>query len=87
MELLKKRAVERVQDPRTPGFYSQLFLVPKSNGKLCPVIDLSLLNIHKETAIRNGDSQVSMTIDTSQQLGCLHRSDRCLSTHSDSSSL
>ena len=25
-------------------FYSQLFLVPKKNGKLRPVIDLSLLN-------------------------------------------
>ena len=50
MELLKKRAVERVQNPGTPGFYSQLFLVPKKNGKLHPVIDLSLLNhyIHKQ---------------------------------------
>ena len=28
----------------TPGYYSRLFLVPKKNGKLCPVIDLSLLN-------------------------------------------
>ena len=39
---------------------------------------------HKETAIQNGDSQVSKTIDTSQRLGCLHRSDRCLSTRSNS---
>ena len=43
-ELLKKQAVERVWNPGTPGFYSWLFLVPKKNGKLCPVIDLSLLN-------------------------------------------
>ena len=43
-ELLQKRAAERVQDPGTPSFYSQLFLVLKKNGKLCPVIDLSLLN-------------------------------------------
>ena len=28
----------------TPHFYSRLFLVPKKNGKLRPVIDLSLLN-------------------------------------------
>ena len=41
---LQKRAVERVQDPGTPGFYSRLFLVPKKNVKLRPVIDLSLLN-------------------------------------------
>ena len=29
-----------------PGFYSQLFLVPKKDGKLRPVIDLSLLNLY-----------------------------------------
>ena len=46
-DLLQKRAVERVQDPGTPGFYSRLFLVPKKNGKLRPVIDLSLLNQYK----------------------------------------
>ena len=43
-ELLKKRAVERVRSPGTPGFYSRLFLVPKKNGKLRPLIDLLLLN-------------------------------------------
>ena len=43
-ELFRKRAVERVQDSGTPGFYSQLFLMPKKNGKLHPVIDLSILN-------------------------------------------
>ena len=50
VELLKKRAVERVRNPGTPGFYSQLFLVPKKNGKLRLMIDLSLLNhyIHKQ---------------------------------------
>ena len=46
-ELLKKQAMERVQNPRTPGFYSHILLVPaftsakKKNGKLRPVIDLS----------------------------------------------
>ena len=44
-ELLKKQAVERIPNPGTPRFYSRLFLVPKKkNGKLLPVIDLSLLN-------------------------------------------
>ena len=28
----------------TPGFHSRLFLVPKKNGKLRPIIGLSLLN-------------------------------------------
>ena len=43
-KLLNKRAVERVQNPGTPGFYSRIFLVPKKNGKLRLIIDLSLLN-------------------------------------------
>ena len=42
--LLQKWAVERVQNPGTPGFYSRIFFVPKKNVKLRPVIDLSLLN-------------------------------------------
>ena len=42
--LLNKRAVERVQNPGTPGFYFRIFLVPKQNGKLRLIIDLSLLN-------------------------------------------
>ena len=43
-DLLQKRAVERVQDPGTPCFYSRLFPVPKKNGKLRLVIDFLLLN-------------------------------------------
>ena len=46
--LLKKPAVERVQNSGTPGFYSRIFLVPKKNGKLRLIIDLSLLNRYLE---------------------------------------
>ena len=46
--LLNKRAVERVQNPRTPGFYSRIFLVPKKNGKFRLILDLSLLNRYIE---------------------------------------
>ena len=42
--LLEKEAIERVLDHSSPGFYSRLFLVPKKNGKVRPVIDLSPLN-------------------------------------------
>ena len=34
VKLLQRRAVERVQDPGTPGFYSRLFLVPKKECKV-----------------------------------------------------
>ena len=87
MELLQKRAVERVQDPGTPGF---LFLAISCSQKERKVMScnrsFSVESIHKETTIKNGDSQVSTAIDSSQQLGYLHRSDRCLSTCSNSSS-
>ena len=41
--LLQKRAVEEII-PESPGFYSRIFLVPKKNGKLRLIIDLSTLN-------------------------------------------
>jgi hypothetical protein len=42
--LLAKGAVERVVRSHGRGFYSRLFVVPKKNGKLRPVLDLSPLN-------------------------------------------
>jgi len=44
--MLQKQAIEIVQNPNTPGFYSRLFLVPKKTGDLRPVIDLSALNLY-----------------------------------------
>ena len=73
--LLEKQAIQRVQNPNTPGFYSRIFLVPKKNNQWRPVIDLSLLNrfIPKEhfqmetaasvkAAIRPGDWAVSIDL-------------------------
>ena len=42
-KLLHKGAVEKIE-PEGPGFYSRIFLVPKKNGKLRLIIDLSRLN-------------------------------------------
>ena len=36
--------------------------------------------MYKQTAFQDGDSQVSKTVDNGQRLGCLHRSDRCISS-------
>ena len=41
--LLSKGAVEEII-PECPGYYSRIFLVPKKNGKLRLMIDLSVLN-------------------------------------------
>ena len=52
------------QDPGTPGFYSRLFLIPRKNGKLCPVIDLSLLKqyIKKQPVRREAVKSVRQSI-------------------------
>ena len=48
--LLSMGAVEEII-PECPGYYSRIFLVPKKNGKLRLIIDLSVLNhfIYTET--------------------------------------
>ena len=42
--LLSKNATERVENVKSLGFYSHLFLVPKPHQRWMPVIDLSRLN-------------------------------------------
>ena len=43
-ELLIKQAIEPVRNKHSHGYYSLMFLVPKKNGKLRPIIDLTVLN-------------------------------------------
>ena len=43
--LLSKNTIERVENVKSLGFYSCLFLVPKPHQRWRPVIDLSRLNI------------------------------------------
>ena len=42
--LLSKNAIERVENVKSLGFYSHLFLVPRPHQRWRPVIDLSRLN-------------------------------------------
>ena len=42
--LLSKNAIKRVENVKSLGFYSRLFLVPKPHQRWRPVIDLSRLN-------------------------------------------
>ena len=41
--------------------------------------------LYTQTTFQNGDSQVGKTVDNVQQLSCLHRSDGCISSYSDTS--
>ena len=45
-KLLQLAAIEPVSSPMEPGFFSRIFLVPKSSGGYRPVIDLSALNLY-----------------------------------------
>ncbi len=42
-DMIQKGAIEPAE-PRSAGFYSRLFVVPKKSGKWRPVVDLSALN-------------------------------------------
>jgi hypothetical protein len=44
LKMIEKGALEEVRNPNSPGFYSRVFVVPKKDGKLRPVIDLKILN-------------------------------------------
>ena len=50
-EMLAKGVVEVIKDTNSPGMYHRLFMRPKPDGSLRPIIDLSPLNemIHNET--------------------------------------
>lgn len=58
--LLEKRAVERVRNPRSAGFYSRLFLVPKKDGRWRPIIDLSTLNSYVDVKTFKMETQTSI---------------------------
>ena len=44
-------------------------------------------SVYKQTTFQDGDSQVSKTVNNDQLLGCLHRSDGCISSCSDISQI
>ena len=68
--LLSKNAIERVENVKSLGFYSRLFLVPKPHQRWRPVIDLSRLNtfLHVEK-FKNGNSRVHQDFPGSRGVG------------------
>ena len=71
--LLSKNAIERVENVKSLGFYSRLFLVPKPHQRWRPVIDLSRLNtfLHVE---KFKMETVHQNLPDSRGMGCVDRS-------------
>ena len=79
--------MEEVTDP-DPGFYSHLFLVKKKNGKYRSIIDLSRLNrFIKLEKFKNGDDSINPRVHSARRLGCLHKYQRRLPSHKDTSQI
>ena len=79
--LLPKNAIERVENVKSLGFYSRLFLVPKPHQRWRPVIDLSRLNTSTRRKVQNGNSRVHHDFPDSRGVGIVDRSVGRLPTH------
>ena len=78
--LLSKNAIKRVENVKSLGFYSRLFLVPKPYKRWRPVIDLSRLNTFLHT-VQNGNSRVHQDLPNSRIMGIVDRPIRRLPSH------
>ena len=72
--LLSKGAVEKII-PECPGYYSRIFLVPKKNGKLRLIIDLSVLNHFVYTETFKMETQRKVRNASTERLGVFIGSD------------
>ena len=66
-QLIDKNAVELAQNQKSLGFFNRLFLVPKSNNKWRPILDLSKLNLFLK--VEKFKMETPETIRTSLQEG------------------
>ena len=69
--LLSKNAIERVENVKSLGFYSRLFLVPKPHQRWSPVIDLSRLNtfLHVERFKMETPESITASLIPGNQVG------------------
>ena len=82
--LLSKGAVEEII-PECPGYYSRIFLVPKKNGKLRLIIDLSVLNHFVYTQTFKMETEKSEKRRSTERLGVFIGSDGRLFAYPDTS--
>ncbi|KAG2212560.1 hypothetical protein INT45_005347, partial [Circinella minor] len=79
-QLIQKRALEPVYDP-SPGFYSQMFIIPKKNGGHRPICNLKPLNQFLTAPAFKMETTYSRSAPNDQtfRLYDINRSYRCFS--------
>ena len=71
---MEKNAVELVQNQKSVGFFSQLFLVPKPNNKWRPILDLSKKKSFPQGGkIQNGGTGNYQDFPPTKRVGDLNR--------------
>ena len=73
--LIQKQAVEKVVVRSSLAFYNRLFLVPKSNRKRRPILDLSKLHLFLAT---NGDPKDHPIVSSKRGMGHVVGLQRCV---------
>ena len=79
--LLSKNSIERVENVKSLGFYSRLFLVPKPHQRWRPVIDLSRLNTFLLVERFKMETPESIRTPDSRGMGVVDRPSRRLPSH------
>ena len=78
--LLSKNTIERVENVKSLGFYSRLFLVPKPHQRWRPVIDLSRLNtfLHVENFKMETPESIRTSLIPGEWISLIYLSDASL---------
>ena len=78
--LLSKYTIERVENVKSLGFYSHLFLIPKPHQRCRPVIDLSRLNtfLHIEKFKMETPESIRTSLVPGEWVSPIDLSDTCL---------
>ena len=83
--LLQRNTVEQVKICHSLAFYNRLFLVPKSNNKWRPILDLSILNTSLKVTTLNGHSRNHTDLSSTGRVCHFRGCHGCLFPHPDSS--
>ena len=81
-QILQEGAVYHLKDSTTPGYYSRLFLVPKSDQKIAPC-DRSQCSeqLYAGSNFQNGNSRDNQKLCHKRRMASFDRAERCILSH------